>query len=257
MTHRMEVWLIAGICVLGGFADGVPANAQSAPPASAPFDAPYWLNGAPGRRGTVKPQTSVYRVSQQSQAPQATSRPRDVPPRPRNPASQPKAAPQHPLQPVIDVLQAAQGNMAKVKDYSYLFIKRERLNGKLGDYQHLEMKLRQKPFSVYANYLKPEAVKGQKALYVDGKNNNRLWAHPAGLRGRLVGTIALDPEGSWALNDNRHPITHAGILYTATGFLSVCREETAYGECEVKFYPGAKVDGRACTCVQVVHPRKR
>ena len=30
-----------------------------------------------------------------------------------------------------------------------------------------------------------------------------------------------------------------------------------YGECEVKLYPGAKVEGRPCTCVEIVHPVPR
>ena len=30
-----------------------------------------------------------------------------------------------------------------------------------------------------------------------------------------------------------------------------------YGECEVKFFKGAKINDRICTCIQVVHPVPR
>ena len=30
-----------------------------------------------------------------------------------------------------------------------------------------------------------------------------------------------------------------------------------YGECDVKFFKGAKINGRVCTCVQITHPVPR
>jgi hypothetical protein len=34
-------------------------------------------------------------------------------------------------------------------------------------------------------------------------------------------------------------------------------KDVKYGECEVKFFKGAKINDRVCTCTQVVHPVPR
>ena len=39
--------------------------------------------------------------------------------------------------------------------------------------------------------------------------------------------------------------------------VEVGQEDTKYGECEVKFFEGAKINDRSCTCIQVVHPVPR
>ncbi|MGO9109387.1 MAG: DUF1571 domain-containing protein, partial [Thermoguttaceae bacterium] len=37
----------------------------------------------------------------------------------------------------------------------------------------------------------------------------------------------------------------------------VASEDVKYGECEVKYFKGAKINDRVCTCTQVVHPIPR
>ena len=39
--------------------------------------------------------------------------------------------------------------------------------------------------------------------------------------------------------------------------IEVGQHDMQYGECEVKFFPGAKINDRVCTCIQVVHPTPR
>ncbi len=98
-----------------------------------------------------------------------------------------------------------------VADYSATLVARERIGGKLGDYERTLLKVRHRPLSIYACVLAPEEHKGDEAIYVEGRNDGKLLGHTTGITGRLVGTVALDPGGSTAMEGQRHPITELGI----------------------------------------------
>src|SRR5205823_971375 len=51
---------------------------------------------------------------------------------------------------------------------------------------------------------------GQEAMYVAGKNENKLRAKAAGLAG-AIGFVSLDPTDPRALKQSRHAITETGI----------------------------------------------
>jgi hypothetical protein len=118
------------------------------------------------------------------------------------------------------------------------------------------IKVRQQPFSVYMNFLQPTALKGQEVIFVKGANNGKMWAHGTGIR-KVFGTVPLDPTGPIAMKGNRYPITELGLTNLVRRLIEVGEKDTKYGECEVKFFPGAKINNRVCTCIQVVHPVPR
>ncbi len=163
---------------------------------------------------------------------------------------------EHPLAPALRWAKTGLKQAQRYRDYSCLLVKRERVHGRVTDHQYVRLKVRHEPFSVYACFITPEA--GQEAIYVAGQNDGRLWAHPAGRRkSQLVGTISLRPNSARAMQGNRHPITHTGVLNLAQRLIEHAENDMRYGECEVKYFPGAKVNDRECTCVQVTHPRPR
>ena len=135
--------------------------------------------------------------------------------------------------------------------------KRERIGGKLLDYEYMFVKLRQKPFSVYMYFLGPADVKGQEVIYVEGQNNGNMWAHGVGIKNTMFGTVSLKPDGPVAMQNQRYPLTELGILNMTRRLVEVGEDNKHYGECEVKFYEGAKINGRVCTCIEVVHPVPR
>ena len=168
------------------------------------------------------------------------------------------AAGAHPLEPALEL--AAKGLasiQANVKDYSCTMVKRERIDGKLGDHQYMFAKVRRAPFSVYLYFLGPEDVKGQEVIYVDGKNDNNMLAHAGSGVRAMVGTVSLKPQSMLAMTGNRYPITEFGVERLAERLVEVAEHDKQFGECEVNFFPNAKVNGRICTCVQVVHPVPR
>ena len=56
---------------------------------------------------------------------------------------------------------------------------------------------------------------------------------------------------------NRYPITEIGVENLAERLVEVAQHDKQFGECDVNFFPEAKVNGRVCTCIQVVHPVPR
>ncbi len=164
---------------------------------------------------------------------------------------------EHPLMPAIRWAYQGLQDLQKIQDYSAIMVKRERVNGKLNDPEYAFVKIRHKPFSVYMHFLEPASVKGQEVIYVEGQNDGKMWAHPGGIKNKLIGTVSLDPTGPIAMQNNRYPITEIGVLNLVRRLIEVGEQDMKYGECEVKFFEGAKINDRTCTCIQVVHPVPR
>jgi outer membrane lipoprotein-sorting protein len=165
---------------------------------------------------------------------------------------------EHPLMPVLRWASAGLAQMqANVHDYSATLVKRERVSGKLNEYEYLFLKIRQKPFSVYMYFLGPASLKGREVIYVAGQNNGNMWAHTTGVQDTLVGTLSLKPDGMIAMQGQRYPLTEIGLVNLTQRLIEVGQKDAQYGECDVKFFPGAKINNRLCTCIQVTHPVPR
>ena len=61
------------------------------------------------------------------------------------------------------------------------------------------------------NYFRWEqgSAKGREVIYVNGKYDNRLVAHPGGMMRFL--TLRLDPQGRLAMRANRHSLQNSGM----------------------------------------------
>ncbi|MBL9103056.1 MAG: DUF1571 domain-containing protein [Myxococcales bacterium] len=95
---------------------------------------------------------------------------------------------------------------ARVRDYTVTMTRRERVKGKLLAQETMQVKFR-KPFSIYTRWT--GAVKrGQEAIYVRGKHDDKLIAHPGSFPDV---TVSLNPKGNLAMKGNRHPITEGSL----------------------------------------------
>lgn len=164
---------------------------------------------------------------------------------------------EHPLAPAVRWALAGQPAIQGLQDYSCTMVKRERVNGKVNEYEYVFAKIRHKPFSVYLYFLGPPSLRGQEVIYIDGKNNGNMWAHTTGVQDKLVGTVSLKPDGLIAMRNQRYPLTEIGLINMLRRLIEVAQQDMNYGECEVKFFPGAKINDRTCTCIQVTHPVPR
>jgi hypothetical protein len=171
----------------------------------------------------------------------------------------------HPLDAALAIARDGLRNMQEnIRDYTATLIKQERVNGELNDIQYLYVKVRHEqsaggrvvvPFSVYVKYLKPEAIAGREAIWIEGRNDGKLVAHETGFKNLL--RLKLDPAGYVAMSGNRYPITKIGMLQLVQQLIEKGERDRLQGLCEVKFYDNAKVDGRECRRIQVTHPERK
>lgn len=165
-----------------------------------------------------------------------------------------KRGAEHPLMPCLRLAKGALADMdQQVQDYSATFTKRERMNGRLGDPQKIQLRVRHQPFSVYMKFVTPNP--GQEALYVANQNDGKLVAMGSGWK-RRFGKINLDPEGAMAMKDQRYPITKAGIKNLTAELVMIAEQDVKYAECEVR-HASAKIAGRPATMIESVHPVPR
>jgi negative regulator of sigma E activity len=101
----------------------------------------------------------------------------------------------------------------------------------------MEMLFR-KPQDVKFMWIAPK--KGQKAVFLKGQNDDKLRARKGGLLSMVA--VNLDPLGDRAMEDNRHPITQAGIGYLIQRTL----EDIAKGQYELKYLGDEPLDDRPC-----------
>lgn len=240
---------------------GLPPQ-QQAPPKQ---HAPPQQNPPPrSREGLREP---ILRVADNSgPAPGAVRPAGGEVPTPANPTSNIPQPPQpavneHPLEPVLKMAYRGLEEMTKnIADYTATLVKRERINGKLGEYQYAFLKVRNQPLSVYMYFLSPANIRGREVIYVAGQNIDRrgktqLVAHDVGLRGLI--TVDLDPESPLAMEGQKYPIHKIGIRNLTQELIDHGEKDKKFDECDVKFFKGAKVQDRTCTCLQVVHPHRR
>jgi hypothetical protein len=178
------------------------------------------------------------------------------------------AAKAHPLDPAISLAKNGLKTIRdSVRDYTCVMVKRERIDGELGDYEYMYAKVRSQqevngkvvvPFSVYLYFLKPEGVKGREVIYVHGRNDDKLIAHEpsSSLLGKF-GSVWLRPDGMMAMKGNRYPITEIGMETLVVRLLETGERDRQRGEVQVQFRKGAKINGRVCTMLEVIHPVER
>ncbi len=104
------------------------------------------------------------------------------PPAAASPTIPPRKPGEHPLAPAITRAHSSMEAIAKIQDYSATMVKRERIDGVLGEHQYMFIKVRHQPFSVYIYFLAPGDLKGQESIYIAGKNDGNLLAIPTGSR---------------------------------------------------------------------------
>lgn len=105
---------------------------------------------------------------------------------------------EHPLLPAVRWAKGCIQKMDTIKDYSAKMAKRERIDGTLGEYEYMFVKVRHEPFSVYLSFMGPARVKGQEAIYVKGRNDGNLLGHANGVR-KIFGTVPLKPDSMLAM----------------------------------------------------------
>jgi len=155
-----------------------------------------------------------------------------------------------------------------IRDYSCRLIKRERIDGKLQDYQFINVQMRceqrdgdeiVKPMAVFMQYLAPKIVRDRRVLYIAGENDGLVLVRKGGWSMKYL-KLEVDPRGRSARRESNYPITDIGFDKIIERLIErvtedIERDPTAENT-EVSHFRNAKVGKRVCTHIQVVHPEQ-
>ena len=155
----------------------------------------------------------------------------------------------------VRAIRECQTRFADVKDYTCTFYKRERIGEALTDMNVMSMKMRHDPQSVYLKFHQPN--KGREAIYVEGRNDGYILAHDVGFTKLLAGTMRLDPNGSRAMENCRHPVTKAGIGNLIQTVADRWTAELNDRESIVLLDPKMRLGSSPCLLIEAIHPEKR
>ena len=153
----------------------------------------------------------------------------------------------------LRLITGCQSRFESVTDYTCTFYKRERINGRLTPLYVIAMKARTKPRSIYFKFADP--YKGREAIFVEGQNGGRILAHDVGFTKFLAGTLELEPSSSRAMEDNRHPITEAGIGALINTVARRWAAELSSDESVIVFDSDMTIGPRHCQLIESIHTR--
>jgi hypothetical protein len=214
-----------------------PEKAPAAkPPPSAPAQRVALTSGATRTHTTLKPDLSARTKLAPTSPP-------------------PAALEEQPVARALRTIKECQSRFASVNDYTCTFYKRERINGQLTSLYAMSMKARSSPRSIYFKFDEPN--KGREAIYVEGRNDGKILAHDVGFTKFLSGTLEIEPSSARAMENNRHPITDAGIgalIDTVSRRWSV---ELSPAESLLVFDSNMMIGPRHCLLIESIHPHQQ
>jgi hypothetical protein len=165
-------------------------------------------------------------------------------------AEMPLVVNEHSLDPAIRQAESSLDEIKRIKDYQTTMVKRERVGGKLGEYEYAYIRVRHEPFSVYMYLLAPANIRGCQVMYVEGRNDGKMLIRSIG----CGVTLAIKPDSPLAMTETRYPISTIGIENLAAAFAKRARRDKELpAECDVRFFDGTKVNRRSTTMIQVTH----
>ena len=167
----------------------------------------------------------------------------------------PQEGREHPLAKAIRYAKVSLDAAESLPGYTASLRRREIVDGKPVD-GTCAVKFRAEPFSVYMRFTDPEHA-GRQVLYVEGQNGGKMLAREAGGLSSLAGTVKLAPDSPLVTANSRHPITSAGLANMARGVIARWTEESRYGECDVKYFAEAELEGRPVVVIESSHPVPR
>lgn len=133
-----------------------------------------------------------------------------------------------------------------ISDYTCTLIKQERINGRVGQEQHIDVKFLQEPFSVAMLWTQNAPI-SDRLLYVEGENVENgvsmMLLKPKGLLS-WVGTVKRDPEGEEVMSNTLRPVTLFGFRRGLVSLVEVYELAQSRDELETEYMGLREVNGR-------------
>lgn len=109
-----------------------------------------------------------------------------------------------------DVITRMKANASQIKDMKCIFSKTIVKNGVSFPETTMEFKYLKSPETLFVEFL--NRYKGQKCLYIRGKNEGKMAVRPSGLLGIMK--LDIDPSGELAMEESLDPMT--GMDFSST-----------------------------------------
>lgn len=135
----------------------------------------------------------------------------------------------------------------EVKGYSCVLWKKERVQKQVHAPEEVQVYFREHPFSVFMRWLHG-ANEAKCALYVQGQNDDKVLALPAGWR-EFTGVWRKDPSGPEAKRSSRYPINEFGMQVAMKRTLDSWRKAKAKHTLHVEYlglYRVSQAGDREC-----------
>jgi hypothetical protein len=129
-----------------------------------------------------------------------------------------------------------------IKDFTCRFTKRERIDGRLGRSQEIDVRFLDSPFSVAMHWQKNAPI-GDRVLYVEGANDGKMLVRPKGLLS-LVGTVRRQPDSEQVMANTLRPISRFGFRRSMESLIDVYTKADKRGHLTTRFAGRKQVDGR-------------
>lgn len=170
------------------------------------------------------------------------------------------------LQRVLDVTRQANDRISQeVNDYMCILMKRERVNGRLGECQFMQAKIRHEkkqgntvvsPSSVFVHFLKPARMDGCEVLAIQNREDGSLiarrgWHEPPNV------TMLLRADNPSATDVNHYSVSQIGFQSRLERFIAALDEAGDTNDGVVEVFSDARVNGRDCTHYRLTHVQRR
>ncbi len=149
----------------------------------------------------------------------------------------------------IALLELGKQRLENIPDYTATFLKQERVDGEdLQDLQTIQLKMRHKPFGLYMKWLEGGDV-GRQVLFSEGQYDDLVQVKLGGKKGNVLPVLKLEPTGSLAMKESRHPVTEMGLLQLVDFVLQFRRRDLTQKQgVHWEMIPDQKFFDHVCDC---------
>ncbi|GBD35218.1 hypothetical protein HRbin36_00324 [bacterium HR36] len=156
----------------------------------------------------------------------------------------------------LELIHLAQNRLATIRDYRCQFLRKELIDGEWKR-NHVHLRIRHEPFSVYMEWISDEATKrGRKVVYHEQLKEKMLVRLP------LIGIVReMELQSSIRMKESRYTVAQAGIQHLTNRLAERWEREKQLGltkvemqDVELEVQVGQQTFRQPCVCITTLHP---
>ena len=132
-----------------------------------------------------------------------------------------------------NLAQQAWQRLGQLQDSTCIFLKTERLGNRVTATQVIELKVRRRPLSVHMRWLEAPH-QGREVVYQEGRFDDKMVLKLPDILG-FDGIFTFRPTAPEVMQENRHPITEAGIGHITERLYVQCRQAHDRGDLRARY----------------------